>query len=316
MTDYSNALPTILNAIAPIFILIVLGGLLIRLRVIDRHFVDVSSRLVFQVTLPILMFLGTAKTRFDTGFDPLPVYYAASATIICFTLTWAIAWFFIRKGEDLGPFVQGAFRSNFVIIGLAVIINLYGETGLAASSVITAVIIPLYNILAVICLAICTGHAVNISTLVLSILKNPLILSVLLGLPFGLFEWHIPELLQHTGTYVADITMPLAVMGIGATLNISALYNTSSLALIASLIRTVLAPLIFTYGAWLMGVRNMNLVILFIVFASPTALASFIMAKGMRANADLAANIVLLSTLFSPFTMGTGLYILHLAGAL
>ncbi len=312
MAISSQVLLTILNAIAPIFILVLLGMLLMRMRLLNETFIDTGSRLVFQLAMPVMLFLATAKTPFNKTLNPLQVYYLIGATILAFLCVWAISALFIRKGADLGAFVQGAFRGNFAVIGLALIINLYGDEGLAQSSVLIAVIIPLYNILAVLCLSFTQQQRLSLKKLVKAVLLNPLIVAVALGVPFALFQWSLPAIVTHTGSYIADITMPLALLCIGGTLNLAALRRTSGLALLSALLKLVLLPVTMIYGAWLVGLRGMPLALLLIVFASPTALASFIMAKGMRANAELAGAIILVSTLLSPITLTIGLYLIHI----
>ncbi len=283
-----------------------------RMRLINQTFIDTGSRLVFQFAMPVMLFLATAKTPFDKTFNPPQVYYLIVATTLAFIVVWAISALFIRKGGDLGSFVQGAFRGNFGVIGLALIINLYGDEGLAQSSVLIAVIIPLYNILAVLCLSFTQQQQLSPKKLVKAVALNPLIISVALGVPFALLQWNLPEVVTLTGSYIADITMPLALICIGGTLNLAVLRRTSGLALLGALLKLVVLPAFMIYGAWLIGLRDMPLALLLITFASPTALASFIMAKGMNANAELAGAIILVSTLLSPITLTIALYLMHI----
>jgi predicted permease len=88
------------------------------------------------------------------------------------------------------------------------------------------------------------------------------------------------------------------------------LKTVSGLAWVSAGMKIVLVPLLFTCGAYLFGFRGGDFIIMFILFASPTAILSFIMADTMGANAKLAGTIILISTVFSVFTISLGLMIL------
>lgn len=211
-------------------------------------------------------------------------------------------------------FVQGAFRSNYGIIGLAVSFNLFGQSGLAQASLLLALVIPLYNVLAILALTLPMQQqrALSASGIVLEMLKNPLIIAVFLALPFSYFGFQLPEVLEKTGRYFANLTLPLALLTIGATLNLKSLQHTSAQAFWATATKLVLLPVILTLGAAMLGFSGQDLVILFVLFGCPTAAASFVMAKAMGGNAQLAANIILTTTLGSVLTLSGGIYLLKL----
>jgi predicted permease len=304
------------NIVAPIFVILFLGYFLLRARVFNDNFVNVASKLVFTVTLPTLVFLSIARMDFHAMFNPHLLGYVLIATLITYSLIWWGGSLWIRDPRDLASFIQGAFRSNYGIIGLAVSFNLFGQPGLAQASLVLALIIPLYNILAIICLTVPLNRAGGMQPLRigLEIIRNPLILAVLLALPFSYFGIGLPAVVARTGDYFADLTLPLALLAIGGSLDLKSLRETSGSSFWATLIKLVLLPALLTPIAWLLGFRGQDLVILMVLFACPSAAACFIMAKAMGANAKLAANVVLTTTLGSVVTLSTAIYIVRLLG--
>ncbi|SIS93539.1 AEC family transporter [Neptunomonas antarctica] len=314
MSLYLDTLAFTANIVAPIFFIVFIGVLLKRIRLIDDAFVSTGSRLVFVITLPILVFMSIAKTDFQAVFNPTQLSYVAAGTLITFAGIWVLAKRWIHTPEDLGVFIQGAFRSNFGIIGLAVSFNLFGQAGLAQAALLLALVIPLYNVLSILALTLPmkNSNALSPSGIMLAIIKNPLIIAVFLALPFSYFGFFLPEVIEKTGRYFANLTLPLALLTIGATLNLKSLKHSSIQAFWATATKLLILPVLLTYGAWLLGFKGQDLALMFVLFGCPTAAASFVMAKAMKGNAQLAANIILTTTLGSIFTLSTGIYLLKM----
>jgi predicted permease len=117
-----------------------------------------------------------------------------------------------------------------------------------------------------------------------------------------------------SGEYFARMTLPLALICIGGTLSLAALRDSGALALSASLMKMVWLPLLCTLGAWLWGFRGAELGVLFLYFASPTAAASYVMARAAQGNEVLAAAIVVITTLVAALSTNIGLFILQWGG--
>ncbi|HKJ66522.1 MAG TPA: AEC family transporter [bacterium] len=306
----------IIQTVGPVFLIIALGYLLRRLGLINQNFISLSSQIVFNVSLPVLIFLELIELDIGEAFPAGQIGYIYIGTLIFFAFLWLGARPFIHDGRDLGVFIQGSFRSNFAIVGLAVISNVFGKEGLARGSLVLGSIVPLYNTLAVIALTIPKnqGERISLGHTIFEILKNPLIIGAIFAVPFAYFNVSLPPLFRTTGEYLADIALPIALLGIGGTLHIREIKQVSMVAVVAMILKTVLSPLLLTYGAFLFGVRGLSLGILFILFGAPTAIASFIMAEAMDCNSKLAGQIVLISTLASIVTISAGLYILLKTG--
>ena len=301
------------NTVAPVFLIIALGFFLKKIKIINEQFVAITSKFVFNVSLPALIFMKLYNIDLNKVIDVTQIIYILAGTLIIYFLVWIIAIPFIKDGRDLSVFVQGAYRSNYAIVGLAIISNLFGDAGLGKASIILAFILPLYNILAVVILTVPLRKVrkQNIKGTFTEIMYNPLIIAVLISLPFSVFEIQIPSMIKSSGNFLADVALPLALVGIGGSLNIENIKKASGLAFTSSAIKLIGLPLVLTIGAYIAGFRNMDLGIMFVLFSCPTAIVSFIMAEAMGANSRLAGNIVVISTIGSVITISTAIIILR-----
>lgn len=301
-----------LNIVAPVFLIVAVGILLKQIKLIDQNFVSLSSKIVFTVSLPALIFVELSGLDLRNAFDIDSIGYVYVGTLLSFIIIWIITIPFIKDGKDRSVVIQGAFRGNYAIVGLALISNMFGNSGLGKASIILAFVLPLYNILAVVALTVPLRkeRKLKIKDTIWEIIKNPLILAVFAALPFSYFNIPVTGVLEKTIRYLAELALPLALIGIGGSLNIKNIKEASALAFSSSIYKLIVVPLLFTYGAFLYGFRGSDLGILFILFSCPTAIASFIMAEAMGCNSKLAGNIVLITTLGSVISISIGLFIL------
>ncbi|HEX3074403.1 MAG TPA: AEC family transporter [Ignavibacteriales bacterium] len=306
----------IFNTIAPVFLIILAGFVFRRLNMLDDNFIDLSSKLVFKVSLPALIFAELSQTNFKEEFSASEIIFIYAGTLISFAASWALASLLTKDPKDKGPFIQGAFRGNYVIVGLAIIENLLGDGGLAQASLYLAFLLPAYNILAVLALALPMRkeRAVSLSGLFLEILKNPLIIAVVLSILFAAINLKFPEPIMRAFDYLGSLSLPLALIGIGGSLKISEAVKASRMSVYASLLKIAAAPLVITTIGLYLGYTGETLVIMFIIFGCPTAVASYVMAGAMGCNSRLAGDIIALTTMGSIITLSAGLYILKSLG--
>jgi predicted permease len=303
-----------LGVTAPVFSMLFLGVALKRLGWIDDSFINTASSLVFRGTLPALLFLGIVKADLSTALQPALLGYFVLATLVCFLIAWG--WAIWRWPQvDRGIYTQGAFRGNNGIVGLALATSLYGDYGLSVGAVLGGVVILCYNTLSAIVLAIYSPHVKSGPWAIgKSILGNPLIIGVLAAIPIAYWRLPLPGWLMISTQYFAQMTLPLALICIGGTLTLASLRNSSGIAISSSLMKMVWLPLLATLGGWLCGFRGADLGILFLYFASPTAAASFVMARAVNGNHQLAAAIIVITTLAGVVTINLGLFLLQWLG--
>ena len=313
MENFLLSLSATLQVTAPVFIIVFLGVIFRRIQWLDDHFVKIASALVFRVTLPTLVFLNISKTDLRESLDVEVLLYASVVTLIGFAFLIWLARQIISEKADRGVFIQGAFRGNQGVIGMALVANQFGEAGMPMASILLGCLIIIYNILSVIALSMSMpGRAeAGWRPILLDIVKNPLILSVVAAIPVSLLNIELPQVLLKTGEYFSGVTLPLALLCIGASLSLKALRASSVASWSATVMKLAILPVIMTFGAWALGWTGQTLGILFLYFASPTAAGSFVMVKAMGGNDKLAANIVALTTVGATLTITFGVFILH-----
>ncbi|OLO05372.1 AEC family transporter [Salinicola socius] len=294
----------------PVFLMVFLGLGLKRLGWIDAHFITTASMLVFKVTMPALLFLSIIQADLGRALQPDLIGYFIGYTAISFFLAWA--WAIWRHPRvERGIFTQGAFRANNGIVGLALAAGQYGDYGLSVGGVLAGAVIVIYNVFSVFILSLYSDEVdTDFRSLIKNLARNPLILSVVFAIPVALSGIELSGWVMTSGGYLAGMSLPLGLICIGGTLSVTAFKRSSTIALDASLWKLVWVPLFGVLGALAAGIQGPALGIIFLYLGCPGAAASFVMAKAFKSNDKLAANIIVITTFASMFTLSFGLFVL------
>ena len=313
-----------LNCVVPLFAVIGLGVLLRRLGVLNEGFVDAGTKLGFRVALPCLLFTQVAEADLTRAIDPKLCWFTIVSVALVTGLLCLITPRLVKSRAACGALVQGIFRGNFAILGIPLAINMFGTEGAAPTALLLPVTVPLYNILAVLVLSLFApedgaagGSARKVpgfGKVLLGIVTNPLIIGIALAMPLSLLRVELPEMVSRTLDSVASLATPVALLCLGAQFDWKNARQNLRLTIPAALVKQALIPAVMLTAAALFGFRDGELGALFIVFMAPSSVSSYIMAKNMRSDAQLAAQMILWTTLLSMFTMFLGIYILRSLG--
>lgn len=296
-----------LGATMPLFIVMVVGWLLKNRGFINDEFVKVSNKLNFNVTLPCLLFLDMKDCHIRENFNGKYVLYCFLVTLFCILATWIYGRIFIKDKSVIGEFVQGSYRGSAAVLGIALIANVAGDVGMGPIMIVGAV--PLYNIFAVIILAVenKSDKDRNLKGLIKQAVKgvctNPIILSLFAGLIFSFIELDMPKVVNDTMNCIAKMTTPLALICIGASFKGATAIKMLGPTVTATLIKLVIQPLIFLPIAAKLGFGVAEMAAVLIMLGAPTTPSCYIMAKNMGHEGTLTASIVALTTLLSAFTV-------------
>jgi len=291
----------------------VLGIVLKRRGLIDNRFINAASSLVFNIGLPVLLFVTLVQTQLNEVLNlPLLVFGMAS-TLGLFFLLMLCALLLVPERRDRGVFIQGAIRGNLGIVGLAFCLNAYGERGLALTSLYMAVLTVLYNVLCTYILThtLADDNSAMVRKVVVNVVKNPIIIGILLALLCLALNVPVPGVLLQSGEYIAAMALPLALLCIGGSLSLKEMRHSSFTSWLTVGMKMVVVPLLMVVLAMAFGFSGMELGIVFLMASAPTATASYVMVQAMRGNGVLAANIVVLSTLVSVVTVSVGIVVLR-----
>ena len=329
---------TALNAVVPIILLILLGYLLRQKGFLTEGFLENGNRMVFKILLPTMLFISIYHIESLSGIRWDTALYALAAILVIFCLSLATAILTTPVAERRGVILQCCFRSNFVIIGLPLAASLGGGEAEAVAAVLSAVSIPLFNVLAVISLSVFVGRKESFGQSVKHILKsivtNPLIIAVALGMVCVALRWVQTALwgdvrfrLDTQAKFFFDAlitlkngTTALALMVLGGQFVFSAVKDLKKEIIVATLWRVVLSPAIGVGGAILLTQLGLlhctaaDYPALIALFGSPVAVSSAIMAKSMGNDEQLAAQLVVWTTIFSGITVFLAVCVLMNAG--
>lgn len=303
----------------PVFLMMVLGFFLRRIGLIDDGFASKLNKLVFNITLPVLLFHQLGTTDFVHAWDSRFVLFCFVVTAVTIALVWFLSsW--IKSLPERGEFVQAAYRSSAAILGIAYMQNMYGDASMAPLMIIGSV--PLYNILAVIVLTL-TAETVEPANkdqifrkTFLSIMKNPIILGVVFGLLWSLSGLEFPHILDKTLVDIGSVSTPLGLLAMGASVELSKVSGAMKDSLIAVFIKLFGCCILFLPLALWMGFRGAQLVAILIMLGSPTTVSSYIMARNMGHEGVLTSNSVILATIFSSFSLTMWIWLLRSMGYL
>lgn len=302
------------NVVVPLFLMLVLGYSLKQIRVYDEHTISGMNQLVFKVFLPLLLFINIYQTDVAGVFDLKLMLVAVLGVLGSFFMTWLIIAWIEKDNRKRGVLIQGIFRSNFVIFGIPVTTSLFGGEATGAAALLVAVIVPIFNMLSVVILEIYRGSRINVPKILKGILTNPLIIGSVIGLLCLWLHIKIPLVLEKTISDLSKVTTPLALVILGGSFTFSSMKGNVKQIAIGVLGKLVIVPVICLSFALLIGIRGVGLAILMSIFASPTAVSSFSMAKQMDGDADLAGHLVVLGSMLSVVTMFVWIFIFKQGG--
>lgn len=303
-----------LNATIPLFIVMGVGYLIRRLKVVDQTFIKTANNFNFKVTIPALLFLDMATSDFRETFDLKFLLFCALSTCVIFWGLWGIARLVFKDRSQGAEFVQAAYRCSLAVNGMALVESISGNTSMAGMMMLGTV--PLYNIFAVILLqtespdkGLSAGNGKMKSTL-LGIAKNPIIISILAGFLVSFIGIRFPQIISTTLSYVGRIGTPFALICIGADFEFRKAFGNLGKSGIASALKLIFLPALFVSLAVLMGFRGEQLVSILVCFAAPTTPVSFIMAKQYGHDGTITSSAVAVTTLLSCFTIAVFVFIL------
>lgn len=261
------------------------------------------NKLVFHVFFPCLMFRNIYGAEIEDAVDLKMIVYGVVMILLVYFTAMAVVVKIEPSNRSRGAMIQAIYRSNFVILGLPIAANLFGGEKLTTTAVAVTIVVPLFNVLAVVVLEIFRGGKPDPVKILKGIARNPLIIGAVLGILTVVFQIQLPQLAEDVIDQLKDVATPLALVTLGMSLNLKEMGAEKRNLIICVLGRLVIVPGIALTGAALLGIRGVAFVTLLAVFASPCAVSSFTMAEQMDSDAELAANAVVLSSAFACVTM-------------
>ncbi len=282
--------------VLPLLIYMIVGKLIERLHILSKDNFRALNGMVFRIFIPLNLFVSVYQSNLRESVKPGIFLFVFLSVLAVFFITWVIVTKLVKENSDATTLIQGIYRSNYVLFGNCIAMSLGGESSLALVSALAAMAVPLFNILAVILFEVKRGGNIKVSQILFNILKNPLVDAGVLGCLLNLLHIPIPELVMEAIVNLADIATPLALVTLGGMLFFSSIASHKKYLIWAVAGRLIFIPILILPIAILLGMRGDELITIFAIFASPTAVASAPMAQSMGGNGSLAGEIVALTS--------------------
>lgn len=300
-----------LNATIPIFLTLLLGLFFRKIGLFDDAFVSRLNKFVFNAALPALLFLDIAKSDFSSVWNTKFVLFCFFVTLISIGISTGLSYL-LKPRNIQGEFIQASYRSSAAILGIAVIQNLYGNAGMAPLMIIASV--PLYNVMAVVVLSVFKPDQGKLDGTVLKrtlkgIVTNPIILGIVAGTLWSLLRLPFPKILDSTVGNLAKTATPLGLMAMGGSLHFGKAFSRLKASVACTFMKLIGYEALFLPLAIRCGFTKDKLVSIIIMLGSASTVTCFVMAKNMGHEGSFSSGVVLLTTLFSAFTLTVWLFL-------
>lgn len=317
------------NAVLPIILLTFLGYFLRAKNFITSSFLSSGNKVVFNICLPAMMFYNIYNIPSFSDLNWNIVIFSILAVLAIIAAAILFSTIFVKERPCRGVVVQCIYRSNFGIIGLPLALSLGGSEGAAVAAVISAFVVPMYNILAIIILSSYSADCASsskkpsIHSILLNIFKNPQIIAVGIALIVLFIRSFIPRIdnelvfsIKNDISFIYKIfedankaTPFLSLIVLGGMLEFDGIGEKLRYIIYGSVGRTFVAPAIgltFAYICSSIGFLQCGAAeyaALIALFGSPVAFSSAIMAEEMGCDGDLARQLVLWSSVISAVSL-------------
>jgi len=314
-----------LNAVLPIIILFVLGYLLKHFKVFNDIFFSQLNKYVFRIALPVLLFFNIYAVNDLSNLNWMIIVYAIVGLFVIFFLALLWVILFVKDSKQKGVILQASFRSNFALIGLPLAQALGSDQAIEMMSILFAIAIPLNNIMAVVSLSMFQKNEfgkVSPKAIFISVLKNPLIIAVFIGIFVVAIRSFIPLDAENIRVFtienqlpffyksiqwISQTASPLALIALGGQFEMSVIKKLKNQIISGTLWRIVIAPGLLLSIAYFMSLRYNQFDNMFpaliALFASPVAVSSVIMASEMDNDEQLAGQLVVWTCIGSVITI-------------
>ncbi len=303
------------QAVAPLFFYICIGLLVRKFNIMSLEDAKRTNKLVFTVFLSTTLFYNIYTANMGEVFQPKLIIFVLGTITVCCFLWAAVLCKFVKDNKTRGAMLQAIYRSNFVIMGAPLVANLFGTDRVPVTIMLVAIVVPFYNLTAVIILETFRGKGFSLKTIAIGIAHNPLIRGAILGVIFSLLNITLPKIIIKSIADVVKGTTPLALIILGASFQpVTNLSNYKHLA-VCLIGKLLIMPAIGLSAAWFLGYRGMELATLIAIFGTPTAVSSYAMAQQMNSDTDLTANAIVFSSGFACITMFCWVFLFTSLGA-
>lgn len=295
----------IFESILPVFLLVLLGIGLKRTSVINGTFWDGMEQCSYYVLFPSLLFQTMAKANFADA-SSVTVSLIAILSFVTMSLVVLACWPFLRRigmaPSTYTSLYQTATRWNG-FMALAIAARTTGDHGLMVVGMVMAAVVVPVNAGSIAVLAWFSGRNRNYRAMAIKIISNPMIVATILGIGINLLHIPIFEPIMDTVGLLAQASLALGLVTVGAGLRIADALTPSAGVIAAIILKLIVFPVLAIAVGMTVGLSGSNLALLALSAAVPTAMNGYVLAKQMGGDAEFYAAAATVQTALAFFTI-------------
>ena len=293
-----------LEQVAIMFIMIMLGYILVKTKLVNPDSKKSLSNILVYVVVPCMIINSFIATYDDSILENLLWSFLVSFILLVLGIVISFIICIRYKTSDKPILLFALMFSNASYMGIPLIQALFGDIGVIyASGFLT-----LFNILLWTVGYMVVSKTFNIKSTLISILKTPIIYSLIIGLLIFIFQIPIPNIIKTPLSLLGNMNTPLSMLVTGMIIGSSNIFNVikNKYVWLSVSFRLLLIPLLclgVTYLLSFFPISKDVLKIAFILMATPSAAITSIFAIKFNYNEDVAAGVVIISTILSIITL-------------
>lgn len=304
-----------INAVIPFLCYITFGYGAKARGVLEEDFLQKLNKMVFRLLYPFMTFYNIYKADASMLPRPLLLIFAGASILILEVLLVLAVPKIVKENPRRGVIIQAIYRSNFVLFGLPLTISVFDERASSVAAMMVTVVVTIYNTTSVVILEMFnTEGKTDVKTILINVLKNPLLQGACAGLLFFFLQIKVPASLLKPIAAFADMTSPLALFVLGGTLHFNAIQANLKYLVPTLTFKLVILPAVILAIAYALGLRGLELFLLIAIYGTPVAAASYPMAQNMGGDGELAGQFVVISTVVSVATLFLWIFFMKSTG--
>lgn len=289
--------------IFPLFALMGIGFLLRKLKILSLTSLNQMNDAAFIIFLPIQIFMTIYQSDLEQILNIRLILFIVISLPILFILSVIYVEMTEQEIAKKGVIVQALIRSNFVIMGFPIMAAMYPSNDTAICALVLAVSMPIFTPLQVIALEMYRHKSIDLLNIFKNIIKNPLILGTFFGLFYLGTAIDLNPILEKSLSDIGKLGTPIALMVLGGTLKFDWFRENIRRLLWITTLKLIIVPSMMLALALYLGFNQIEISVLMIFYAAPTAVTTYSMAVKLKGDAGLSQQIIIFTTIFSMFTL-------------
>lgn len=298
-----NNLIVSLTIVLPLFINIIIGYLVKRSGLVKTQtFIDFNN-ITFNILFPILIFNAIYTSNLEDFLNFRIMLILLITTLSLFIYGQISSRLISKDKASQAVISHSMFRTNFLMIGIPILISMFGAAGSTVGFLLLAISNPLFNPLSVLNFELFDHKNISIKKILLNLVTSPLNIATILGFIFLIFNIRLPEFIFTATSALGGIAPTLALLVLGGTLDLSKFKLFEKDFLFALINRLIIIPFALLFILIQVGLPPVEIAALVLFFATPVAVITFSFTVEYKANKDLVSSLIVVSTLLSSISL-------------